>query len=297
MVKARYVSIGKGGMKIFNKEKEKIPEVVKKIIAESDIILEVLDARFPKETQNKEIEDYIKSKGKKIIYILNKSDLIESMKKSFLFPSIYVSSKKRNGGRILRDRIKIEAKKIKKDKITVGVIGYPNTGKSSLINLLIGKSSARFSAEAGFTKGVQKLRLSPKILLLDSPGVIPNEEYSTTGKFSGKHAEIGVKTYDKIKDPEIMVAELMKKYPHIIENFYKIDTEGDSEILLEKLGKQKRFFKKGGEVNTDTSARLILKDWQMGNIKVKNSKFLADEKLLAKSWLSKKDDESFSYLQ
>ena len=267
MTKPRYVSIGKGGLKIFYKEKEKIPSIVKQIIEESDIILEVLDARFPKETQNKEIEAYIKSKSKKIIYILNKSDLVSSMKKSFLFPSIYISAKKRNGGRMLRDRIKIESKKIKKDEVTIGVIGYPNTGKSSLINLLIGKSSARFSAEAGFTKGVQKLRLSPKIMLLDSPGVIPNKEYSTTGEFSGKHAEIGVKTYDKVKDPEIMVAELMKKYPRLIENFYNLEANGDSEILLEKIGEQKRFFKKGGEINMDTSARLVLKDWQMGNIR------------------------------
>ena len=268
MVKARFGSVGKGGTKIFNKQKEKIPEIVRKIITESDIILEVLDARFPKETQNKEIEGFIKNQGKKIIYILNKSDLVESMKKSFLFPSIYISSKKRNGGKLLRDRIKIEAKKIKKDQIIVGVIGYPNTGKSSLINLLIGKKSARISPEAGFTKGVQKLRLSSKILLLDSPGVIPNEEYSTIGKFTKKHSEIGVKTYDKIKDPEIIVAELMRKYPQTIERFYNVNADGDSEILLEKIGEQKRFFKKGGEINTDTAARFVIKDWQTGKIKM-----------------------------
>ena len=269
MVKPRYSSIGKGGMKIFNKEKEKIPEIVRKVIAESDIILEVLDARFPRETQNKSIEEFIKNQGKKIIYVLNKSDLVSSRKKFFLFPSIYVSSKKRTGGGILRDMIKREAKKIKKDKITVGVIGYPNTGKSCLINLLIGKSSARFSSEAGFTKGVQKLRLSPKILLLDSPGVIPPEEYSTIEKSSKKHAEIGVKTYDRVKDPELIVSELMRKYPKLIEKFYKIDANSDSEILLEKIGEQKRFLKKGGEIDADRTARLVLRDWQTGKIKIK----------------------------
>ena len=268
MVKAIYASVGKKGLKLFSKEKERIPEVVRKIIEESDIILEVLYARFPEETRNKKIEEFIKKQGKKIIYVLNKSDLIESTKKPFLFPWIYVSSKKRTGGRALRDMLKRESRKIEKDKTTVGVIGYPNTGKSALINLLIGRSSARFSAEAGMTKGVQKLRLSQRILLLDSPGVIPPEEYSTTGKSSKKHVEIGVKTYDKIKEPDIFVAELMRKYSQIIENFYKIPSNGDSEILLEELGKRKRFFKKGGEIDSDKTARLILKDWQFGNIKI-----------------------------
>ncbi len=267
MVKGRFASMGKTP-KLFNKQKEKIPEIVKKIIVESDIILEVLDARFPKETQNKEIESYIKNQGKKIIYILNKSDFLVDLFKSDLFPSVYVSSKERKGGRRLREMIKIEAKKIEKDRIIIGVIGYPNTGKSSLINLLIGKSSARFSAEAGFTKGVQKLRLSKKIYLLDSPGIIPNEEYSIE-KSDKKHVEIGVKTYDKIKDPEMAVVDLMKKYSKIIEEFYNIIANGNPEILLEEIGKQKRFLRKGGEIDIDKTARLVLKDWQRGNIKIR----------------------------
>ena len=235
MKRKEYSSVGKGGAKLIVKEKKRFPEIVRGIIADSDIILEILDARFPKETRNKEIEEFIKSQGKKIIYVLNKSDLVKLMKKSFLFPSIYVSSKKRTGGRELRNLIKIEAKKIKKDKVSVGVIGYPNTGKSSIINLLIGKSSAKTAQEAGFTKGVQKLKLTPKIYLLDSPGVIPVDEYSQAEGQSKKQAEIGVRTHNRVKEPEIAIAELMKKYPNVIEEFYNINAEGDSEILIERV--------------------------------------------------------------
>jgi len=268
MARKEYSSVGKGGAKLINKEQKRFPDIVKNIIEDSDIILEILDARFPRETRNKEIEEYIKSQGKKLIYVLNKSDLVKLMKKAFLFPSIYVSSRKRTGGKDLRNIIKIEAKKIKKEKVSVGVIGYPNTGKSSIINLLIGKSSAKTAQEAGFTKGVQKLKLTPKIYLLDSPGVIPMEEYLKVGEQSRKHAEIGVRTYNRIKEPEIAIVELMKKYPQVIEEFYDIDSENDSEILLEKIGTKKRLFKKGGEINTDKTARLILRDWQEGKIKI-----------------------------
>jgi ribosome biogenesis GTPase A len=53
-----------------------------------------------------------------------------------------------------------------------------------------------------------------------------------------------------------------------LEKFYKIDSKGDPEILLEELGKKKGFLKKGGETNEDTTARLIIKDWQTGKIKL-----------------------------
>jgi ribosome biogenesis GTPase A len=89
--------------------------------------------------------------------------------------------KKRAGSRALRERIKIEAKRLKvKRGVQIAVIGYPNTGKSSLINFLIGRSSTPVSQQSGFTKGIQKLRLSTGIFLMDSPGVIPDAEDSVS---------------------------------------------------------------------------------------------------------------------
>jgi len=254
------------------KQKEKYPDITKKIIQESDIILEVLDSRFIYETRNFEIEEIIKKQNKRIIYVLNKSDLInikiENIKN--LKPSIVISCKLRKGTRLLRNKIKEISKKIKKEKITVGVIGYPNTGKSSLINLLIGKSSAAISSQAGFTKSIQKLKLNREIVLIDTPGVIPKKDYSTVkGKLMAKSARIGGKSYSQIKDPELAVSEIIKLNRNILENFYGIDSEGNSEILIEKLGKIKNFLKKGNIVDEKRTACLILKDWQEGKIHLK----------------------------
>jgi len=66
----------------------------------------------------------------------------------------------------------------------------------------------------------------------------------------------------------MVIANLMENYSKVLEKFYKIDAKGDSEVLLEELGKKRGFLKKGGEVNEDTTARLILKDWQSGKIKL-----------------------------
>ena len=257
----------------FTTSKSKFPEILKKVIQNSDIIIQVLDARFPEDTRNLEVEKKIEAKEKKLIYVLNKSDMVSKKQKHQFKPYIYISSTKRKGSKDLRNQIKIQAKKIKKpveeNKIYVGIIGYPNTGKSSLINLLIGKTSAGTGAEAGFTKGVQKLKLSENLYLLDSPGVIPEEEYSAIKKDAiAKHVKVSARGYSQVKEPELIISELMKDYAKQIEAFYKIKSKGDVEILLEELGKQKNFLKKGGEINEDQTARLIIKDWQEGKIKL-----------------------------
>lgn len=258
-----------------NQHRKEFPKLALEVIRISDLILEILDARFPEETRNPELEKLIKEQGKKLLYVLNKSDLIditEAKKKievSDMKPYVFISCLDRRGSRDLRERIKIELKGIKEfEKKHVGIIGYPNTGKSSVINILVGKASAKTAAEAGFTKGIQKLRLSAGILLLDTPGVIPEKEDSNISKKDlTKHAQIGVRTYDKVKEPDMIVHELMKKFPGIFEKFYKIETIGDSELLIETIGRTKGILRKGNQVDIDRTARRILKDWQEGKIK------------------------------
>lgn len=268
-----------GKIQNIRKQRGKYPLIAKKIIEDSDIILEILDARFIEETRNSQFEEEIKRMNKRLIYVFNKADLIN--KNNLKLPKeftnyVFVSSTLRKGIKELRDRIKIEAKKIDKkknetsnEKVTVGVIGYPNTGKSSLINSLIGKSSAGVGSDAGFTKSMQKIKLSQDIVLIDSPGIIPEKEYSQQDREKiSMHAKLGARSYSQVKEPEMVIATLMKDYSKVLEKFYKIDSKGDSEVLLEELGRRKGFLKKGGEVNEDTTARLILKDWQSGKIKL-----------------------------
>ena len=255
------------------KQREKYPDLLMKIVEDSDIILEILDARFPEETRNKEIEDKINKLDKKIIYVLNKSDLttLKKIKEFKLYPRRDISCKERKGIRKLRNLIKELAKKVKKKKerTAIGIIGYPNTGKSSLINILIGKASAGTGAQAGFTRGIQKLKLDENTILLDSPGVIPKEKYSPIEKEKiAKHTKVGGRSYSQVKEPDLVIMQIMKDHPNVLEKFYKIKSNNNSEILIEKIGKKKGFIKKGGKVNEDTTSRYILKDWQEGKIKI-----------------------------
>lgn len=266
-----------GKIKNIRKQKGKYPSIAQKVIQDSDIILEILDARFIQETRNEKFEEEVKKKNKRIIYVFNKADLIDKNNlklSSELIPYVFVSSTQRKGIKELRNRIKIEAKKVEKKpedyhKIIVGIIGYPNTGKSSLINSLIGKSSAGVGSDAGFTKSMQKIKLTQDIVLLDSPGIISEKEYSQQDKEKiSNHAKLGARSYSQVKNPELVVATIIRDYPGVLERTYKINSKGDSEKLLEELGKRKGFLKRGGEVNEDATARLILKDWQTGKIKL-----------------------------
>jgi hypothetical protein len=258
------------------KQRGKYPLLAERIVQMSDIILEVLDSRFITETRNPEIEKQIEKQNKKIIYVCNKTDLIGKNKKEIVpNPKVFVSCKNKKGIKELRNKIKIISHQVEKpvdnflNRITVGVVGYPNSGKSSVINLLIRKKTAGIAAEAGFTKGIQKVKLTKEIQLLDSPGIIPNKEYSgSKTKAISQHTKLSARSYSQVKNPEIVVADLMKEFPLVFENFYKIQSKGNSEILIEELGRKKNFLKKGDQVDEDRTARLIIKNWQEGKIRV-----------------------------
>jgi len=151
----------------------------------------------------------------------------------------------------------------------VGIIGYPNIGKSSIINSIVsGKKRASTAQESGHTKAIHEIRFAKNIVLLDTPGVIPDSEDSNIHtRDLKKHVQINVRTYDKVKNPDFLVNELMKKYPKKLQEYYKIN-EDDTEEFLEILGKKLNFLKKGGEINIDRTARVVLKAIQEGKIKI-----------------------------
>jgi len=272
-------SRGRKSKKLENisKQRKKYPLLAENIVQTSDIILEILDSRFINETRNSEIESLIEKNNKKIIYVFNKSDLIDRDKvdkeHKQLRPRVFVSCVEREGIKELRDKIKILAKRLeehvdKRGIATVGVVGYPNTGKSSVINLLSGRNASRVGSEAGFTKGIIKVKLTPEILLLDSPGIIPNHAYSTSeSKALSQHTKLGARGYNQVSNPSVVIADLMREYSAVIEKFYNIDAKGDSDVLLETLGRRKNFLLKGNNIDEDKTARFILKDWQEGKIR------------------------------
>jgi len=268
-------------------------DLVKRIITESDLVLEVLDSRLVELSRNEEVERLIKEIGRPMIFVINKSDLVsneEIRKQADKLKEkgevVFISTKRKGSGKILLYKIRKVFKKYGKrefevrdkfDKkpvyrearadIVVGVLGYPNTGKSSIINLLAHKKKAKVSKKSGTTHGIHWISINPEIKLIDSPGVIPLQKEDEI-----RYGLIGAKDTEALKNPEIVCHAIIKlfseKNPKAFEEFYKIDMTGSAEEIINKIAEKKAYLLKGGIFDENRAISCVVRDWQQGRLKL-----------------------------
>ncbi len=244
--------------------------VVMNVLRNSDVVLLLVDARMPEITRNSEIVDKVSNmKGKRLIIVFNKSDLIgrkdiEKLKKEYP-NSFFVSSTKKIGIGKLKSSLENMAENWNKPSLRIGLVGYPNIGKSTLINLLAPAAKAKVSSVAGTTRKTQWVR-NRKLRIMDSPGIIP---------YGDRKVQIGMtasKDPHKIRNPEkvaIRIIEfLMKRDVKLIQKYY--GASGDSAYeIFEDIGHKMGYLVKGGEVDENRVSIKVIDDWQKGRIKLK----------------------------
>lgn len=257
-------------------------QVIKDIVNESNIVLEVLDSRMPDISRNEELETIIKDSGKELVFILNKADLVDNQTLNKVYFKLkrestcfIISSKQKIGTKRLREWLIAKAKpssssiKAENEEFRIGIVGYPNTGKSSIINAISKASKVKVSSKAGTTHGQQWINIWKNIKLIDSPGVIPLKNDDEV-----RQALIASKNPEKIHNLDIVAHEIIKLFhkKNKLEEFYKIqvpkDLEKNPDEIINLIGIKKGFMKKKGLVETNRACIQIIRDWQTGKLRL-----------------------------
>jgi len=246
-----------------------------KVIDSSDVLLQVLDARDPLGTRSSYIEQYLKKDKahKHLVFVLNKVDLVPTWVTqkwvailSAEYPTVaFHASIKHPFGKGALINLLRQFGKLHKDnnQISVGFLGYPNVGKSSVINSLRSKKVCNVAPIAGETKVWQYITLMRKIYLIDCPGVVYNPSESDEEKVLK-----GVVRVELVENPGDYISHVLAKVKReYMARTYKVPSDwSDHNDFLERVAQKYGKLLKGGEPDINTVAKMILNDWQRGKI-------------------------------
>ncbi|CAF0819025.1 unnamed protein product [Didymodactylos carnosus] len=278
--------------KIFYKE-------FKKVVDASDIVIQVLDARDPLGSRCRQVEEGVltSGKGKKLILLLNKIDLIprDNLDKwlKYLrneFPTIaFRSSTQTQRDRLGHINLSVKAcnadilkssnkcigaatlmnllsnycrKNDIKTSITVGIVGFPNVGKSSVINSLKRSQACETGSTPGITKQMQTVKLDKLIKLFDSPGIVLSKETDPASLILKNCVRI--ETIDNpIPAVELLLRRCNKDQMMLQ---YNLPDFQDVNEFLSKMAIKMGNFKKGGIADVRLAAQRVLSDWTNGKL-------------------------------
>ncbi|MGO1370565.1 MAG: ribosome biogenesis GTPase YlqF [Senegalia sp. (in: firmicutes)] len=248
-----------------------------------DVVYELIDSRIPLSSRNPEIDKIIMNKPR--IVIMNKSDLSDPIiNKEWIkyfkekgINTILIDSIKKKGISELTKETELVVKEKKERQLNRGIknrpiramiVGVPNVGKSTLINTLSRKKSAKTGDRPGVTKGKQWIKLKGNIELLDTPGILwpkfEDQEIAKKLAFTG-----AIK--DEIMDIETLALKLLEKLivlaPFKLEKRYNIETENKTALeVMDEIALKRGAILKQSEIDYSRVANIILDEFRDGTI-------------------------------
>ncbi|XP_013201078.2 guanine nucleotide-binding protein-like 3 homolog [Amyelois transitella] len=269
----------------------------KKVISEAEVILEVVDSRDPLGTRCAQVEEAVRESGKRLVLVLNKADLVPRNNLTAWLkylrrtaPAVpFKASTQDQQHNLGRKKMKhiVKEKEMKgsscvgaellmsllgnycrnkgiKTSITVGVVGLPNVGKSSIINSLNRSKACNVGSTPGVTKQMQTVQLDSKIKILDSPGIVFHSGADTDASVALKNAiRVG-----SLKDPVTpATAILQRANKQTLMDLYSVPEFSKPQEFFAQLASRMGRFKKGGVPDQDAAARILLNDWNTGKVR------------------------------
>ena len=243
-----------------------------------DIVYEVIDARMPKSSKIKDIDELLKDKPR--ILVMTKKDLCDINKtlewkkyyEDLGYNVILIDLLKDKTNEIINVISKYnkelngkrKLKGLKDRKIRVLVLGIPNVGKSTLINRLVNKKATNVGNNPGITKNLQWIRVNNDIELLDTPGILwPKlDNYDISHNLASMTA-IKEEILDKEEIAIYIIEKMLKYYPDNIKSRYNLSNEEDIVDILDSIGKKIGAFR-NGETDYDKVYQVVMKDLKDG---------------------------------
>ncbi len=259
--------------------KSALDDIEKSKIALADCILYVLDSRAPLSCMNPNVNKIVH--GKPIIYVFNKIDLadekrVSEIKKQFESEGktcIVSCANKPEFKQVIKGALekvlaeKIERNKAKNINVTykVLVLGVPNTGKSSIINMLNGSKKTIAANIAGVTRSNQWVRIDDRFMLLDTPGVLwPkfDEGLSMNLAYIGCLSD---REFDMADLGFEVIQNIYEKYPERIFERYDVEREFEEFIeLYDRLCLKRGFIMRGNEIDYNRAGKSFIDDFRAG---------------------------------
>ena len=244
-----------------------------------DIVFEVIDARIPYSSKNKDIDDIVKNKPR--VIIMTKIDLCDINKtnkwvkyyENMGYIVITMDLVNNPNMKIIFDKIKPIIDEINNKRISKGlkirrsrvlVVGVPNVGKSTLINRLVGKKSTNVGNKPGVTKNLEWIRINDKLELLDTPGILwPRlDDYDIAHNLASMTA-IKEEVLDSEDISIYVIKKMLNDYSENIVNRYNITEKDDIIVILDQIGKKIGAIR-NNETDYDRVYLKVIKDLQDG---------------------------------
>lgn len=247
-----------------------------------DLVIELIDARVPTSSRNPDIDEI--AKGKSRLAVLNKSDLADPHKNDEWLkyyqnkgtPALLVDSRNRTGfapiGKAIEEacRVKIERDRkrgIINRPVRAMVVGIPNVGKSTFINSMCKKASAKTGNKPGVTKGKQWINLNKNVELLDTPGILwPRFDNELTGMHLSFIGSINDEIVDEVELAMELMNYLKKSYAGVLFNRYEVDESKETPVILNDIAIKRGCLKKGNETDYSKAANILLDDFRSGKL-------------------------------